>query len=92
LGYGTIRVMFLFLGKALLVGLLGAAAGFLLGTELGLRFGPRVFEITAKAMLRPESSLFVLACILAPLFAMVASLVPTVIAVTYDPATTLREE
>lgn len=92
LGYGTIRVMLLFLGKALLVGLLGAAAGFLLGTELGLRFGPRVFEITAQAMLRPESSLFVLAGILAPLFAMVASLVPTVIAVTYDPATTLREE
>jgi ABC-type lipoprotein release transport system permease subunit len=92
LGYDTVQVMLLFLGKALLVGLFGAAAGFLLGTELGLRFGPRVFEITAKAMLRPESSLFVLACILAPLFAMIASLVPTVIAVTYDPATTLREE
>ncbi|MCX5644256.1 MAG: FtsX-like permease family protein [Phycisphaerae bacterium] len=92
LGYDTVQVMLLFLGKALLVGLFGAAAGFLLGTELGLRFGPRVFEITAQAMLRPESSLFVLACILAPLFAMAASLVPTVIAVTYDPATTLREE
>ena len=92
LGYDTARVMLLFLGKALLVGLFGAAAGFLLGTELGLLFGPRVFEITAKAVLRPESSLFVLACILAPVFAMAASLVPTVIAVTYDPATTLREE
>jgi putative ABC transport system permease protein len=92
LGYDAVQVMLLFLGKALLVGLFGAAAGFLLGTELGLRFGPRVFEITAKTMLRPEFSLFTLACILAPLFAMVASLVPTVIAVTYDPATTLREE
>ena len=92
LGYDTIQVMLLFLGKALLVGLFGAAAGFLLGTELGLRFGPRVFEITAKTMLRPELSLFVRACILAPLFAMTASLVPTMIAVTYDPATTLREE
>jgi len=92
LGYDTARVMLLFLGKALLVGLFGAAAGFLLGTELGLHFGPRVFEITAQAVLRPESSLFVLACILAPVFAIAASLVPTVIAVTYDPATTLREE
>ena len=92
LGYDTAHVMLLFLAKALLVGLFGAAAGFLLGTELGLQFGPGVFEITAKTMLRPESSLFVLACILAPLFAAVASFVPTIIAVTYDPATTLREE
>jgi putative ABC transport system permease protein len=92
LGYDTESVMLLFLGKAMLVGLLGAAAGFGLGTELGLQFGPGVFEITAKTILRPELSLFVLACILAPLFAMVASLVPTMIAVTYDPASTLREE
>jgi putative ABC transport system permease protein len=92
LGYDTPRVMLLFLGKALVVGLLGAAAGFWVGTELGLYFGPGVFEITAKAMLRPEYSLLVRACILAPVFAMVASLVPTAVAVTYDPATTLREE
>ena len=92
LGYDTRRITLLFLDKALLVGLLGAAAGFGLGTELGLQFGPGVFEITAKAMLRPELSLFLFACLLAPLFAMVASLIPTMIAVTYDPATTLREE
>jgi putative ABC transport system permease protein len=92
LGYSTTKVMLLFLGKAVLVGVLGAVAGFLLGTGLGLRFGPGVFEITAKAMLRPEFSLFVRACLLAPLFALVASFVPTMIAVTYDPATTLREE
>jgi len=92
LGYDTARVMLLFLGKAVLVGLVGAVAGFLLGTELGLRFGPGVFEITAKAMLQPESALFIRACILAPLFALVASFIPTMIAVTYDPATTLREE
>jgi putative ABC transport system permease protein len=92
LGYNTANVMLLFLGKALLVGLSGAAAGFLVGTALGLRFGPGVFEITAKAMLRPEFSLFLRASILAPVFALVASFVPTIIAVTYDPATTLREE
>jgi ABC-type lipoprotein release transport system permease subunit len=92
LGYDTARVMLLFLGKAALVGLLGAVVGFLVGTGLGLHFGPGVFELTAKAMLRPESSLLIRACSLAPLFAMVASLVPTVVAVTYDPATTLREE
>jgi len=92
LGYDTGSVLRLFLGKAVLVGLSGAAVGFLLGTELGLRFGPRVFEITAKTMLRPEPSLLVFSCLLAPLFAVMASLVPAVIAVTYDPATTLREQ
>ncbi len=92
LGYNSVRVCLLFLGKAVLVGVFGAVAGFLLGTWLGLRFGPGVFEITAKAMLRPEFSLFVRACLLAPFFAVVASFVPTMIAVTYDPATTLREE
>jgi len=92
LGYNSAMVCLLFLGKAVFVGVLGAVAGFLLGTWLGLHFGPGVFEITAKAMLRPELSLFVRACLLAPLFAVVASFVPTMIAVTYDPATTLREE
>jgi putative ABC transport system permease protein len=92
LGYDTGAVCLLFLGKAVLVGLLGAAAGFLLGTGLGLRYGPGVFEITAKTMIRWEPSLLAYACILAPLFAVLASLVPAMIAVTYDPAATLREE
>jgi ABC-type lipoprotein release transport system permease subunit len=92
LGYDTVSILRLFLGKAVLVGLFGAAVGFLLGTGLGLRFGPRVFEITAKTMLRPELSLLVLSCLLAPLFAVIASFVPAVIAVTYDPAATLREQ
>ncbi len=92
LGYNTANVMLLFLGKAVLVGVLGAIAGFLLGTGLGLRFGPGIFEITARTMVRAEFSLFVFSCLLAPLFAVVASFVPTMIAVTYDPAATLREE
>ncbi|MBN1507194.1 MAG: FtsX-like permease family protein [Sedimentisphaerales bacterium] len=92
LGYDASAILRLFLGKAMLVGLFGAAIGFLVGTGLGLRFGPRVFEITARIILRPEPSLLAFSCILAPLFAVIASLVPAVIAVTYDPAATLREQ
>jgi putative ABC transport system permease protein len=92
LGYGTGSVVLLFVGKALLVGLCGAVAGFFLGTSLGLKFGPDIFKITARTVLRPESFLLAYACVLAPLFAMVASFIPTMIAATYDPATTLREE
>jgi len=92
LGYDAGAICLLFLGKAALVGLAGAGVGFLLGTSLGLTYGPGVFEITAKAMIRWEPSLLVFACVLAPLFAVVASVIPTMIAVTYDPAATLREE
>ncbi len=92
LGYDAGAICLLFLGRAALVGLAGAGVGFLLGTSLGLTYGPGVFEITAKAMIRWEPSLLVFACVLAPLFAVVASVIPTMIAVTYDPAATLREE
>ncbi len=92
LGYNTGAVCLLFLGKAVVMGLGGAAAGFLLGTGLGLRYGPDVFELTAKAMIRWEPSLLMFACLLAPAFAIVASFVPTMIAITYDPAATLRED
>ncbi|MEN6425162.1 MAG: FtsX-like permease family protein [Phycisphaerales bacterium] len=92
LGYDAGAICLLFLGKAVLVGLAGAGVGFLLGTGLGLTYGPSVFEITAKAMIRWEPSLLAFACLLAPLFAIVASFIPTMIAVTYDPAATLREE
>jgi len=92
LGYDAGAICLLFLGKAVLLGWVGAGVGFLLGTSLGLTYGPGVFEITAKAMIRWEPSLLVFACVLAPLFAVVASVIPTLIAVTYDPAATLREE
>jgi len=92
LGYGSGRVAALFLGKAAIVGLLGAIVGFLIGTALALYFGPDVFKITAKAMIRPELPLFVRSLIAAPLFAAVSSFVPAMIAVAYDPAVTLREE
>jgi putative ABC transport system permease protein len=92
LGYDTSGILRLFLGKAMLVGLFGAIAGFLLGTGLGLQFGPRIFEITARIILRPEPSLLGFSCILAPLFAVIASLIPAAIAVTYDPAATLGEQ
>jgi len=92
LGYDAGAICLLFLGKAVLVGLVGAGVGFLLGTTLGLAYGPGVFEITAKAMIHWEPSLLVFACILAPLFAIVASLIPTMIAITCDPAEALREE
>lgn len=92
LGYGSGRITMLFLGKALTIGLVGAVVGFLVGTGLALKFGPKIFELTAKTMIKPELFLLLYCIIFAPVFAAVSSFIPTMIAVTYDPAVTLREE
>ena len=91
LGYGSPKVASLFLGKALLIGVVGALLGFLLGTVLALQFGPEVFRVTAQAI-KPIYSLLVWAVLAAPALAAFASLVPTMVAVTQDPVLTLRQE
>jgi ABC-type lipoprotein release transport system permease subunit len=91
LGYGSGRITLLFLGKAVIIGLLGAAVGFFTGTALALNFGPGIFELTAKAI-KPEYVWLVWSLIVAPVFTAVSSFIPAMIAVTYDPAVTLREE
>jgi hypothetical protein len=42
--------------------------------------------------MRPEGAVLLRSLVVAPLFSVVASLVPVIFAVNYDPATTLREE
>jgi len=91
LGYGSARVASLFLGKAVIVGALGAGLGFAIGTALALKFGPGVFEVTAK-MIKPAFGLLYWLLPVSPAFAALASLIPTMVAVTQDPAVTLREE
>ena len=92
LGYGSGRITLLFLGKALTIGLVGAVVGFLVGTGLALKFGPTIFELIPKTMMRPDMSLLLYSLVFAPVFAAVSSFIPAMIAVTYDPAVTLREE
>ena len=90
LGYGSGQIASLFLGKAIVIGLLGAAVGFAVGTGLALGFGPDIFEVTAKAI-KPLYRLLVWSLVAAPAFAALASFIPTMVAVTQDPAVTLRE-
>jgi ABC-type lipoprotein release transport system permease subunit len=92
LGYRSGQITTLFLGKAVVIGAIGATVGFLTGTFLTMKFGPDVFKMTAQAVIKPEPILFVIVLIFAPLFAAVSSFIPAMIAVTYDPAVTLREE
>ena len=92
LGYGTGKIGGLFLGKALLTGVFGALIGFVAGAALALAFGPEIFKLTARTTVQPETAVLVRALVAAPLFSIVASFIPMMFAVSYDPATTLREE
>ena len=91
LGYGSTKIASLFLGKAIIIGLIGAAIGFFVGNGLALSFGPDIFKVTAK-MIQPLYKLLIWSLVAAPLFAALAAFIPTMIAITQDPALTLREE
>ena len=91
MGLGSAPIAALFLGKAVLVGLIGAAAGFALGTWLALYLGPQIFALTATKM-TPMLSLLIWALVGAPVLCVMASYLPTVYAILQDPAEILREE
>ena len=91
LGYESGKIATLFLGKSLMIGAIGAIVGFAIGTWFALQFGPQVFKVTAR-FIKPEYLLLVYSLIAAPLFAALSSFIPAMIAVTDDPAVSLREE
>lgn len=91
LGYGSGRIAGLFLGKAVLIGVFGALFGFVLGNGLALGVGPEIFRVTAKAIVTDWNLLWY-SLVGAPVFAAVVSFIPAMLAVTQDPAETLREE
>jgi putative ABC transport system permease protein len=91
LGHGSPRIAGLLLGKAVLLGVIGALAGYGVGTGIALSAGPEIFQVTARS-LRAEPVLLLWALLLAPAFAALASLLPTMLAVAQEPAKTLRAD
>lgn len=91
LGHGSHRIALLFMGRAVLLGLLGAPIGFLVGGFVALKFGPEIFSLTAGAVSPNVAWLFWMVLV-APVFAAIAAFIPTVLAVVRDPAQILRDE
>jgi len=91
LGYSSSKIASLFLGKAVLIGLIGAVLGFGIGTALALKFGPAIFKVTAN-MITPQIKLLYWAVIASPAVCALSVFIPAMIAVAQDPAITLREE
>jgi len=91
LGFGSGHIAALFLGRAILMGLLGALAGFFVGTAVAMHYGPDMFKLTFSAV-RPPYDIFIPTLLVAPLIAALAAMLPAVIAISQDPAVVLREE
>jgi putative ABC transport system permease protein len=91
LGTGSSRIAALFLGKAVLLGGLGGALGWVVGTLVALRWGPVLFPVTA-ASLKMDPTLIGPALTWTPLFAAASSFLPAMMAVSQDPAETLRAD
>ena len=90
-GIGSLPIAGLFLTKAALVGVVGAAVGFVIGSGLALRFGPGIFPHTANKI-AAEPELLLWSLLLAPVVTVIAAYLPALQAVAQDPAEVLREE
>lgn len=91
LGKGASVVATLFLGKALVLGLVGGAIGCIIGIMLERYLSQSMFQI-APAMQGLNADLIVLALLGAPLVAALASYLPAIIASRQDPAVVLMDE
>ena len=91
IGHTGFRIAELFIGKAMIIGVISAVLGYIIGTVLALELGPGIFKITANAI-KPVYSLLVWSVIIAPVFSAIASLLPIMIAIIKDPAEILKKE
>jgi len=91
LGKGSEDIALLFLGKAVVIGLIGALIGFVIGGALTIQFGSGLFQLT-QDQVGWDVGLLGVAVLLAPAMAALASFIPAMLAVTQDPADTLRHD
>lgn len=86
LGVSSASILALFLGKSLLIGILGAALGLLVGWAITIGFT----RLTPSQLIDP--AVIAIALIGAPLLAALASWLPSMLAAQQDPAAVLGKE
>jgi len=91
IGHSGRKIAGLFIGKALIIGIVSAVLGYVIGTILALKFGSGIFKITAGSI-KPIYSILIWSIIAAPVFSAFAAFLPTLVAILKDPAVTLRKE
>ncbi len=91
LGFQPFNIAWLFISKSLILGIVASLIGFGLGNVMAFRFGPRIFKITGDSM-QVDPTLLWWSLLVAPLCAMIATLIPALLASFQDPAKILRLE
>ena len=91
IGTSTGSIMWMFLLKALFVGLIGAIIGYLIGFGIAVRLGGQSANgLIVESLF--DFRMMVFAILLAPIITIIASWVPAVFASNQDPATVLSME
>ena len=89
IGHRSGQIIGIFLGKSLIIGIVSAILGYLVGSFLAVKFGSAIFKITASSI-KPMYSLFVWSIIVAPSFSALSSFIPAIIAAMKDPAVIIK--
>lgn len=90
IGYRSSQIMFIFLGKALLTGLVGAIAGYGLGFLIGGVAGD-LGGADGRFGILFDPRVLVTALVLAPLLSGIGTWIPALLAARRDPAVVLQE-
>jgi hypothetical protein len=91
IGVGSRRIMAIFLAKSVLLGLIGATAGYFAGLLAGLVSGElEPTPATAAGLFSP--TVFLLVIIASTILCILAAWIPALVAGYQDPAEVLREE
>lgn len=84
-------ILFLFLFKAFVLGLVGSIAGFFIGSWIAEYFGKEIFRFTAMSI-KPLWSIFGYGIIIFPILWMLSSWIPALLATQLDAAKTLSQD
>ena len=91
LGRNTSHIIVLFLGKAVLIGVLGGIIGCAVGAGLASQLaGTSLFD-GSLSNFRPDTGILLATVLGAPLLAAMASYLPTLLAIRQDPAVVLMD-
>jgi putative ABC transport system permease protein len=91
MGTSNYGILFMFLAKAFILGLVGGIIGFFLGSMIAEYFGKEIFRFTAPDI-KPLWNLFICTIVLFPVLWMLASWIPALKSTQVDAARTLSEE
>lgn len=91
IGYRSTQILAIFLGKALFIGLAGAALGYAAGLFVGIHWGDLATAADVVKQLL-DTRLLALAVVLAPFLSGIATWIPAILAARQDPAVVLQEE